>query len=430
MSWYLRAESPRPLVSLGVPTVLPGLDEVLYREAEERKQRQELREQEALMQLREQSIPRLGRRSKAYYGVRLERELLAAFDSCPERNFIALNDQNEVLAIPRTLVGDVLESMGFAKDPHFCSRLGVLLDREESGWICFDRLLHFISNALDTERTPPRFLACSLEEECFNQLEWQLSKDFSRMLYNKHSKATTESFARRFEREVAEEPVVPRPSTPRCAGTPQRTRPGSARSERERSPEQGTPRLSRCHLLYHQAVLAARKGAQIEKEIKELNLQQEMQECTFYPQLIASKTSRARSSSPGHHRPHVRNFEEVVSRMKLAHKQHQRKLKEQNRIPAGEKYEKLRRLGPQPFSCAFRQHRSKPKPLVYVDVKVGHGRTGRVGVHHGDDFRVLSRNFAKTFQLDREAQRRLEGLLRQAYAWRAWQSLKRPAREK
>ena len=144
------------------------------------------------------------------------------------------------------------------KDPHFCSRLGVLLDREESGWICFDRLLHFISNALDTERTPPRFLACSLEEECFNQLEWQLSKDFSRMLYNKHSKATTESFARRFEREVAEEPVVPRPSTPRCAGTPQRTRPGSARSERERSPEQGTPRLSRCHLLYHQAVLAAR----------------------------------------------------------------------------------------------------------------------------------------------------------------------------
>ena len=51
------------------------------------------------MQLREQSIPRLGRRSKAYYGVRLERELLAAFDSCPERSFIALNDQNEVFVV-------------------------------------------------------------------------------------------------------------------------------------------------------------------------------------------------------------------------------------------------------------------------------------------------------------------------------------------
>eukprot|EP00438_Fugacium_kawagutii_P036598 Skav217808 [mRNA] locus=scaffold889:14048:14973:+ [translate_table: standard] len=85
---------PRPLVSLGVPTVLPGLDEILYREAEERKHRQEMREREALMHLREQSIPRLGRRSKAYYGARLERELLAAFDQCPERNFIVL-DQKE-----------------------------------------------------------------------------------------------------------------------------------------------------------------------------------------------------------------------------------------------------------------------------------------------------------------------------------------------
>ena len=48
------------------------------------------------LQLREQSIPRLGRRSKAYYGARLERELLSAFDACPERRFICLNDQKEV----------------------------------------------------------------------------------------------------------------------------------------------------------------------------------------------------------------------------------------------------------------------------------------------------------------------------------------------
>ncbi|CAL1161397.1 unnamed protein product [Cladocopium goreaui] len=363
-----------PAVSLGVPTVLPGLDEILYREAEERKHRQEMREREALIHLREQSIPRLGRRSKAYYGARLERELLAAFDQCPERNFIALNDQKEVLAIPRSKVGDVLELMGFVKDNSFCSRLGVLLDREESGMICFDRLLHFISNALDTERTPPRFLAFSLEEECFNQLEWQLSKDFGRMLYNKHNKSTTESIARRFERAADPEPPrppspPPRPTTPRCPAA------------------------------------RAGKGAQLEKEIKELNLQQEMQECTFHPQLIASTPQRRAAS------PHVRNFEATVMRMKQAQKQHQRRLKEQNRIPAGEKYEKLRRLGPQPFSCAFRR-RSKPKPLVYVDVKVGSGRTGRVGVHEGDDFRVLARqpavkgenrNFAKTFQLDRDA---------------------------
>ena len=391
----------------------------------------------------------------------------------------------QVLAIPKNHVGDVLEHMGFAKvrrnlmkplffcgifgskpldrtqDLSFCSRLGVLLDREESGMICFDRLLHFIFNA-DTERLtgPPRFLAYSLEEECFNQLEWQLSKDFGKMLYSKHNRNTTESFARRVQPEVEEDQEVHRE--------------GNSPEETPR-----TPRLSRCHLLYHQAVFAAkclgmmrwcqnswvvevaklrtcgffllnlgtlkiRKGAQLEKEIKELNFQQEMQlvsgsgftglkflfsnrslniwvewrhwehwdeklvdgmsfvvgilgfeqsqriawfqfarfcvigfrpgyqycmaisaiehvcfssfqnspsccrswyfrcqisnknakaprqECTFQPQLIAK--SRARSWTP---RPHVRNFEAAVSRMKAAHRQQQRRLKEQNRIPAG-----------------------------------------------------------------------------------------------
>ena len=183
----------------------------------------------------------------------------------------------------------VFASKNCWQDNSFCSRLGVLLDREESGMICFDRLLHFISNALDTERTPPRFLAFSLEEECFNQLEWQLSKDFGRtggvpkfqpfevkfleitwngakswycprrytepcrMLYNKHNKSTTESIARRFERAADPEPPrpsspPPRPTTPRCPAA----RAGSASPER--GTPRGTPRLSRCHLLYHQAV--------------------------------------------------------------------------------------------------------------------------------------------------------------------------------
>ena len=53
------------------------------------------------------------------------------------------------------------------------------------------------------------------------------------------------------------------------------------------------------------------------------------QECTFHPQLIASTPQRRAAS------PHVRNFEATVMRMKQAQKQHQRRLKEQNRIPAG-----------------------------------------------------------------------------------------------
>ena len=59
----------------------------------------------------------------------------------------------------------------------------MLLDREDSGLICFERLFSFISRALETDRAPPQFLASSLEEECFKQLEWQLLKDFGRPLY-------------------------------------------------------------------------------------------------------------------------------------------------------------------------------------------------------------------------------------------------------
>ena len=62
-------------------------------------------------------------------------------------------------------------------------KLGMLLDREDSGLICFDRMFSFISRALETDRAPPQFLAASLEEECFMQLEWQLLKDFGPLAF-------------------------------------------------------------------------------------------------------------------------------------------------------------------------------------------------------------------------------------------------------
>lgn len=51
---------------------------------------------------------------------------------------------------------------------------------------------------------------------------------------------------------------------------------------------------------------------------------------------------------------------------------------------------------------------------MYVDVNVGRGRTGRIGVREGDDLQVLSSNFAKVFQLDSETVLKLEEMLQQA----------------
>ena len=273
--------------------------------------------------------------------------------------------------------------------------------------IQLSRLLDFVLAALDTvshqpDRPSPSLTPLSLEDECFNQLEWQLSKAFTRMLSNRHCRATTQSCHRRMsEREVRE-------ASQEDVPTPRRRlqRPLSARKYREKC---GGKPVSRCHLLYHQAIFAAREGAQLEDEIKHLKELEEMRECTFNPQLVASFRSFR-----GSFRPQVRNFDSTGARMKNAHKQHEEKRDRSNRIPSGENYERLRRLGMQPFSCAFRERNTRPQLLVYVDVKVAPGRTGRIGVHEGDDLAKLSRNFAKTFQLDKSAEERLEQHLLQA----------------
>jgi hypothetical protein len=35
-----------------------------------------------------------------------------------------------------------------------------------------------------------------------------------------------------------------------------------------------------------------------------------------------------------------------------------------------------------------------------VDIKLAHGRTGRIGIHRGDDPKILAQNFANAFHLD------------------------------
>ena len=35
-----------------------------------------------------------------------------------------------------------------------------------------------------------------------------------------------------------------------------------------------------------------------------------------------------------------------------------------------------------------------------MDIKLAHGRTGRIGIHRGDDPKILAQNFANAFHLD------------------------------
>jgi hypothetical protein len=55
------------------------------------------------------------------------------------------------------------------------------------------------------------------------------------------------------------------------------------------------------------------------------------------------------------------------------------------------------------------------KPLLYMDVNLGPGRTGRIGIHEGDDPKVLAKNFATSYRLDDVLAKRLEELIRENY---------------
>ena len=50
-------------------------------------------------------------------------------------------------------------------------------------------------------------------------------------------------------------------------------------------------------------------------------------------------------------------------------------------------------------------------PLLYMDVNLGPGRTGRIGLHDGDDPAVLAANFARAYGLDGAMQVKLTALV-------------------
>jgi len=459
--------------SLGPASSGTGVDEVLFREAEARRQRREQREEEAEALLKSQREPRLGRASRAICRTRLEKEVREAFvRSCPSRA------SDEVL--PREYLPRVLAHLGLINgnaseaEDSLCTRLGLLLDSDNRGVIVLRRLCGFLVQA--SELVPDGSRERALKnvgarfEECLEHLENNLSRTFSRLLRERvtRPRATddsrcapvlTKDFASGKARSASSEPalrlgkepvpsaasgagttphgapqhssrsssghvsrttqqhpgdsVAPLEVTP-CSNTPRPQRVQSAgisrpsRAPQSSGEEDGTPRISRCDLLYHQAVFASRECANLEEEIKDLKRQEEMRECTFKPKLCGR-----RPASP---RPQPRNFEAAVDRMRSAHKKRIERQAEDERIPKGENYERLRRLGAQPFACASKtRSRDRREPLMYVDVTVRQGRTGRIALYEGDNLKKLCKNFAKVYQLAPEALQQLEGMLQKAY---------------
>ena len=67
--------------------------------------------------------------------------------------------------------------------------------------------------------------------------------------------------------------------------------------------------------------------------------------------------------------------------------------------------------GPRPFHFQTEKRVERKQPLLYMDVNLGPGKTGRIGLHAGDDPGQLSLNFAKTYGLDATMRGRLQQLI-------------------
>jgi len=129
--------------------------------------------------------------------------------------------------------------------------------------------------------------------------------------------------------------------------------------------------------------------------------------CTFAPD--TSRTKNARPVLPTHT---PRGFKEAVNRVRTAKKEREQLQAELERASSG--VGTPRSKGEvKPFTFLLDSRRSRAPPLLYMDVNLGPGRTGRIGIHAGDDPRVLARNFAAAYHLDEHLTARLEDLVRQ-----------------
>eukprot|EP01017_Pseudomicrothorax_dubius_P016654 TRINITY_DN1886_c0_g1_i2.p1 TRINITY_DN1886_c0_g1~~TRINITY_DN1886_c0_g1_i2.p1 ORF type:complete len:685 (-),score=193.71 TRINITY_DN1886_c0_g1_i2:1634-3688(-) len=140
-------------------------------------------------------------------------------------------------------------------------------------------------------------------------------------------------------------------------------------------------------------------AAQLEREGKELD------QCTFHPQVNGGRPRLyPEETTP-------KGYDKVVERLRYANEEAQRKKEQRERVPLGENYERLRAEKVKPFSFLGDKGSKKAAAFLYIDINVGNGKTGRVGLHEGDDPRVLAKNFARAFQLNKEMQKGLEDLI-------------------
>eukprot|EP01028_Stygiella_incarcerata_P012997 TRINITY_DN81028_c0_g1_i1.p1 TRINITY_DN81028_c0_g1~~TRINITY_DN81028_c0_g1_i1.p1 ORF type:complete len:812 (+),score=258.94 TRINITY_DN81028_c0_g1_i1:288-2723(+) len=156
---------------------------------------------------------------------------------------------------------------------------------------------------------------------------------------------------------------------------------------------------------------------ELRKRIESEKQEKMLAECTFKPDISKSKGFRLHSSSG----MKPRGFQKAISRMRSKQTGRKRDVFEESLRAEDGSYtpavaspspKKKKPTKVKPFTFALDQ-RKRTKPLLYIDVNLGLGRTGRIGIHEGDDPAELAKSFASTYKLDDVLTHRLTELLQQ-----------------
>jgi hypothetical protein len=147
------------------------------------------------------------------------------------------------------------------------------------------------------------------------------------------------------------------------------------------------------------------------QKMKEKEEKEKLEACTFRPQIEMSQKHRL-YTPPAKAAGSVPGYEQAVSRMLKAKTERNHKpesFEDSLRIqePLADSPSKTK---VQPFSFEL-DRRKRSRPLLFLDVNLGPGKTGRIGIHEGDEPSVLAKNFAQAYKLDPVMTGRLEELL-------------------
>ncbi|KAL0245974.1 hypothetical protein GEMRC1_007190 [Eukaryota sp. GEM-RC1] len=141
--------------------------------------------------------------------------------------------------------------------------------------------------------------------------------------------------------------------------------------------------------------------------------EKELTECTFRPNLAKVPVKNLGQNVEFKGRTQAA-LDSTVQRLRKAKEMREEQKRRENGLGNSSKSWAHRNREVKPFDLETEKRsnvRDLKQPLLYMDVALGGGKTGRLGIHKGDDPEELAKRFAEVYHLDEVLTHRLSLLI-------------------